>query len=244
MADPLLSGDGGLDELGIATLSIDYQVDTFAEALTVGDESFEGLHPKPGGRTWKRTPQGKWRVSVVYEGLVGEVGMETFRVLKVNSEEPIEVHHYLQELKDKYGGYLDTEGKLKFPEYLPDGPGTIDPTLGLIGPGQNGEASEKNPMFGYDSFFSKGLIIEWEFTTSDDPQPYIDADDTIVEEVPCPWVATPPDRNWLRQLENVEEIVVIGGDRGNGVVFKMTVRFILSRPGGHPPTKFLFEELQ
>lgn len=242
--DALLSGDGGVDELGIATLSIDYLASTFAEALTIGQESFEGLHPKPGGRSWKRTGAGKWRTTVVYEGLVGEVGLETFRLQTSRSEEPVESHHYLQELKDKYGGYLDTEGKLKFPDTLPDGPGTIDPVLGLVGPGRNGQASEPNPMFGYDSFFAKGLIVEHRFTTTDDPQPYIDADDTIVTEVPCPWIETPGDRDWLRQLEAVNEIVIVGGDRGNGIVFELEVRYLLSRPGGWPPTKFLLEDLQ
>lgn len=244
MAEALLSGDGGVDELGIATLSIEYKAASFTEALTIGDETFEGLHPKAGGRSWKRTPSGAWNTTVVYEGLVADVGMETFKLLPFRTEEPVETHPYLQELKDVFGGYLDSEGKLKFPEYLPDGPGSIDPVLGLVGPGGNGQASEKNKMFGWDSYFSKGLIIEHRFTTTDDPQPYIDADDTIVEETPCPWAKTPPERNWLRQLEDVNEVVVIGGDRSNGVVFEMNVRYLLSRPGGWPPTKYLLEDLQ
>lgn len=243
MSNELLSGDGGVDELGIATLPIDYMATSFQEALTIGEEEFEGLHPKPGGRSWKRTPQGKWRTTVIYEGLVGEVGLQTFEILKTQSEEPIETHPYIQELKDKYGGYLDSEGKLKFPEYLPDGPGTIDPVLGLVGPGRNGQASEKNPMFGYDSYFKKGLILEHRFTTSDDIQPYIDEDDRIVDAVPEEYIKTPPERNWLRQLENVRELVQVGGDRANGVIHELTVRYILSQPGGHPPTKFLIEDL-
>lgn len=244
MATPILSGDGGLDELGIATLSIDYKAGSFTEALTIGEIDFEGLHQKPGGRTWKRDSQGAWIVSVTYEGLVGEAGLETFELMTTRAEEPVETHHYLQELKDQYGGYLDSEGKLKFPEFLPDGPGTIDPVLGLVGPGRNGQASDPNPMFGFDAFFSKGLVVEHRFTTTDDPQPYVDADDTIVEEVPCPWIATPPGKNWLRQLESVRELVRIGGDRANGLVFEITVRYLLSRPGGWPPTKFLLEDLQ
>jgi len=242
--EAILSGDGDLDELGIARISIDYIADDFTKALTIGETEFEGLHQAQGGRSWKRRPDGKWIVSVPYEGLVSDVGLQTFEVLPMRSEEPLESHHLITELKEKFGGYLDEEGKIKFPEFLPDGPGTIDPTLGLVGPGRNGQASEKNQMFGYDSFFSKTLIVQHRFTSAEFPQELFDSDDTIIDEVPADYIQTPEGRNWLINLENIRELIKIGGPTSTDIIFETSVRYLLSRPGGWPPTKFLVEDLQ
>lgn len=245
MADePFLNGQGGLDELGIASVAVDYRTKDFPKVWTIGEGEFNGLHERQGGRTWVQDSGGNWRVTVIYEGLVKETGLETFEVLPTRSEEPIESHPYLQELKDKYGGYLDSEGKLKFPEFLPDGPGTIDPTLGLVGPGRNGQAREPNKMFGWDSYFSKSTIVEHRLTRTEFPQEIYDLDGTIREEIPADYIQTPPERNWLINVENIRELVKIGGSSTGEIIFEVTIRYVLSRRGGWPPMHLLIEDLQ
>lgn len=242
-SEPLLSGDGNVSELGIVSMSIEYRADNFGEVLTVGAGSFEGLWEKKGGRSWTRRGDGKWIVTVVYEGLAaGTVGQESFRVMSMRSEEPIETHPFIQEIKDKYGGWLDEEGKVKFSEFIPESAGNNSPEIGLVGPPRPGTAIERNPMYGFDAYFVKSIVLEHRFTTDQAPTEYTENDDIIVDSTPNTWIQVPPDRNWLRQLEDVNEVRTIGGD-DSGVVYEVSVRYLLSRPGGWPPTKYLLEDL-
>lgn len=244
-SDALLSGKGGIDELGIASHTVDYRVETLEEAYFIGEGEFEGLHEKPGGRSWNRASNGDYIVSVTYEGLVLDTGLEYFEVITSKSEEPLESHPYLQQLKEKFGGYLDEEGKIKFPEFMPAGADLRQAfqQLGLRGPAPTGESTEANPMFGWDSYLVKGSIVEHRFTTTEFPQDLYDRDGDIIEEVPADYIQTPPETNWLIDVGNVREVVRIGGNSTGEIIFEANVHYLRSRKGGWPPMHYLIEDL-
>jgi len=99
-------------------------------------------------------------------------------------------------------------------------------------------------MFGWDSYFSKGTIVEHRFTSSEFPQEKYDLDGTIIEETPCDYIKTPPERDWLINVEGIRELVKIGGPKSGDIIFDVTIRYVLSRKGGWPPMHLLIEDLQ
>lgn len=103
------------------------------------------------GRTWQALNDGTdgWIVTVSYKGYTEDEepapeDTEQWNLGFDFSEEPIESHPKLKEIKAAFGGYYEEPGgPLKFPEFMPkDSKGKG----GLAGKGK-AKAGEKNPLF-------------------------------------------------------------------------------------------------
>ena len=122
----ILEGEtGGRDENLICTATVPYLAKSFGEVLTVGGGDFNGL--MESGRSWQAVNDGSgsYIVTINYKGYTKEEEPEPEDTEQWNlgfdfSEEPLESHPNLKEIKAAYGGYYEEPGgPLKFPEFMP-----------------------------------------------------------------------------------------------------------------------------
>lgn len=229
MADAFqtLGSSGGTDENLVSTAEIPYYVDNIDAVWTVGDFPVYGLSPT--GRSWNQIENGKYKVTVTYQGYVdGEEPDELEETEKWSldfdfSEEPIESHVNLAEIKKVYGGQM-VEDKLVFKEILPKGSSA---RTGLTS--RYRKATEKNPMHGVSTYILLKARITRTFSWTTVPSDTGIQIGRVYQTIP----GLPDDladvrwgeRDWMLMPPKITP---------KGDIWAVTQDYLLSPPGGWP----------
>ena len=222
---------GGTDENGLSRITVPWYVQELSQVWTVGNETIQGLPPR--SRSFTQLGDGSYKVNVVHEGYseedqeegnTGEEATTTWNLDFDFSEEPIESHHNLEEIKQTYGGTVQ-EGKVSFPEKLPQ---NSQSRSGLRSNRRG--TTDKNPLFGVETFILLKARASKKFTTTEIPGDISRTMGRIVRTLPdapedlaaIDW----GDRDWMIQPPQIEF---------KGEVRVITQEYLLSPPGGWPP---------
>ncbi len=221
---------GSRDENKITTFTVPYYVESFAEVTTVGKVVHNGLGEST--RSWQAWNAGEdgWVVTVVYKGhLQGDVDADADYPEKTEqwsmdfdfSEEPLQSHPDIEEIKTDYGGYtLDNE--LRFPEFMPSNNkagGGLSKKMRFAG--------DPNPLFGTTTYAVMTARVTRSWSARKIPKNAVndigktyknipDAPDDI-EQVEF------GDRNWLAMPPKISQ---------NGNVWRIENEWLLSPEGG------------
>lgn len=225
---------GGIDDAGIATMSVRFLATTSATLLLVGAGTYLGLHPV--SRKWAALNDGTsgYVVTIEFKGHVDgqepdkgneEVFSEQWGMDFDYSEEPIEAHPRLAELIKKYGGVkIAAPNKgYDFPLALPKG---AKSSKGLGSSAKNGEA-DKNPVYGMTTYPLMQAVITRSFSCKKLPPEIVrnaGKSSRRVKGAPAEFDdLTPNDRDWMQMAPKI---------RQEGVVWRVEQSWKLSPPGG------------
>ena len=202
------------DERGLVSISVPWNCKTLAETMSVGGGAPFGL-PETG-RQVSQLEDSSYQVTITYEGTENESEDESYEFDSSFREEPIESHPKINQIKKYFGGVLGDDGRITFPDKLPNASGE---GAGLGG----GEStnSEKNPMFGQSTYLVLNAVFRRSYLKRRISKDLLDGVGTTRERLPG-GLPTPNDRNWLVMPPKVAR-------RGN--VFEITEEWMLSKPG-------------
>lgn len=226
-----LGQSGGVDRNRVASMRVPWYVDTFADVWTVGSDPISGLPAVE--RSWAQMENGKWKVTVTHEGYADGTEPESIEETEQwsvdfdFSEEPIESHHNLDEIKKTYGGVI-VDGKVSFPEKRPKG----DQSKSGLSASSN-KSGEKNPLFGVTTFILLKARISRSFSWREVPSDVGRQIGRIYQSIPglpddlanIDW----GDRDWMVQPPKIQQ---------KGDVWKVEQDYLLSPPGGWPPAVY------
>lgn len=214
----LLGRNGKRDETGLISYEVPVLARSEAEVLQVGPSRPFGLDEVD--RTFKRIDGTDFfEVKVSYEGLPEGVdeGDEEIDFDPSFSEEPIASHPKWLDLKKRYGGEIEDNGKVKWPE-------TIE-TSTYNGLAAASTKEVKNPMLGVETYLALKVTFRRTYSVRKLPTDLLDGIGEIVEKLPDGF-PTPEGRNWLKLPPKVSQ-------RGNS--YKISEELLLSPVGGTWP---------
>ena len=229
-SEVILEGaSGGRDENMISTFSVSYFAKSLSEVTTVGSGNYYGL--VENGRTWQALNDGTdgWIVTVNYKGYTEDEepapeDTEQWNLGFDFSEEPIESHPKLKEIKAAFGGYYEEPGgPLKFPEFMPK------EAKGKGGLGGKGKAKpgEKNPMFGTSTYAVMTARVTRIWSAKQIPKNAINDIGKVYSSIPdAPDSITDIDfgsRTWMAMPPKISQ---------NGDVWRIENEWLLSPPSG------------
>jgi hypothetical protein len=217
-----------IDRFGIESGSVIWHADTLEEARTVGLPSIGGV-PLVGRSFATGIDPQCYAVTVTYEGKAPDgqpkgVGIEeTVEGEALYIQEPIELHPNLDSLLEQFGGFRDTDGRVKFPESLP-GRGTGSGS----GLSRGARSSRTNPMFGRTTYAVAGCEVLHSYVREQLPADIFGELNQILDNLPSSLPSnarpqTPRGRNWMKMAPRWVA-------RGN--VVQIFDRYRLSPPGG------------
>jgi hypothetical protein len=110
---------GSVSELGLVSLTIPHFVTTEDECFTVGAKTYRTFPLT--GRNFSPYDDSGWQVNLTYEGLDDAAATlsEVWEWDPSYNEEPLEACPWFLSIKGKYGGWIDDEGEVRFPEKMP-----------------------------------------------------------------------------------------------------------------------------
>ena len=223
----LEGASGSRDENRICTFTVPYHATGISEILTVGGSSFEGLIES--GRSWQAINDGSdgWIVTVTYKGYAGDepdpADTEQWNLDFDFSEEPIETHPNLKEIKAAYGGYFPEPGEnLKFPEFMPKD------TKGKSGLGKGkAKAGDKNPMFGTTTYAVMSARVTRTWSSKQIPKGAVNDIGKVYKNIPdAPDQISAVDfgdREWMAMPPKISQA---------GDVWRIENEWLLSPPSG------------
>jgi hypothetical protein len=185
---------------------------------------------------------GKINAVVTYEGLFSggasgspeEVdGDGDWEVDPSLSEEPLEASPFLLSLMLEYDGYLDEEGRLRFPEKLER---TQPSTKSLFGSDVGrAKIGDRNPMFGRETYLLPGAIVRRTRVLPSVPDDVMSRAGEIITRLPIEALknANWGDADWLTLQARPSRF-------GNAV--RLVEEWMKSPPGGWPPSQSLIDK--
>lgn len=221
-----LSGSRSKDKTSSLTLT--FHVKTAAEIFTIGFESYLGL--TEDARSFSMIADGTFMVNITYKGFAD--GDEPESISETEewgldfdfSEEPIESNKNFEMIKKTYGGIV-TDGKISFPEKLPN---AVSSRSGLGG--KSHKANAANPLFGHETFPLMKVKASRTYAVRDVPSNLGRNIGAIIRNLPdAPdWISGIEwgSRNWLSMPPKIKQ---------HGDVLKVSETFLLSVSGGWPP---------
>lgn len=222
---------GGRDENKIITIIQPWWCPTVDECFVVGDATMKGL---PESRrdfgVWDPDlADAGYQIGLTYQGPdpdVPDEDTETFDLETEEASQPIETHHNLNEIMEKWGGRLEeTDGEQKVvfdKELLSSGFGEG----GFVGPPAPTDF-ETNPYFGRKTYDLYGSIWTHTYVRRSIPSDLLSRVRSVVKSPPGN-PPTPDGREWA--IASPQMTVYPGG---SGV--RITDRYKLSPPNGWPP---------
>jgi hypothetical protein len=214
----MLGLSGSRDERGLVSLAIPWNCATLAETLSVGGANPFGL-PEVG-RALSQLDDGSFQVTIAFEGTENPEGQaDSFEFDSSFREEPIESHPAIESIKERYGGTLNSEGRLTFPEKIPGNRG------GGTGLGARRESGGANPMFGVSTYLVLNAVFRHTYLRRTIPNDLLNQVGTTRDSLPEGF-PTPPNRNWLVMPPKVVR-------RGNA--YEIAEEWMLSKPGQRWP---------
>jgi hypothetical protein len=217
MSNPfqMLGLSGSRDERGLISLAIPWNCGTLSETLSIGGTFPFGL-PEVG-RAISQLDDGSYQVTINFQGIEDAEGQaDSFEFDSSFREEPIESHPSIDQIKRQYGGNLNSDGRISFPEKLPGG---SSGSGGLNG--KRTGTGDKNPMFGVTTYLVLNAVFRHTYLRRTIPNDLLNRVGTTRSNLPEGF-PTPPGRNWLVMPPKV-------GKRGN--VYEISEEWMLSKPG-------------
>lgn len=192
MSTRLLGATFAKDDYGVVSFTIPFACDSMEEASAGSLSSGLSLPENPSkrtGREWEGG-QGKWVVQAVFEGAVGDLNEDRYFWEFDSSFKHADIrgHPRLQELIRKYGGQIQDDGTINWPLTLPT------KNSNAFGAAKN--QSNKNPMFGADSYLELGAVFRGTRIRRSVSSDLLDRIGTIRKSLPQ-GLPTPPNRDWL-----------------------------------------------
>lgn len=224
-----------IDRFGVESGSVLWHADTIDEARSVGVASIGGV-PLVGRSFQPGNDPQAYAVTVSYEGKAPDgqptgVGVEeTVEGEALFIQEPIELHPRLEALLERFGGFRDTDGRVKFADTVPSkGSG------GGSGLSRGAKSSATNPMAGRTTFAVAGCEVLHSYVRETLPSDIFADLNQILDNLPSSLPSnarpvTPRGRNWMKMAPRWVA-------RGN--VVQIFDRYRLSPPGGF--TRELYE---
>lgn len=210
----MLGLTGSRDERGLTSIAVPWNCAALNEVLSVGGDNPFGLPETK--RAVSQLDDGSYQVTITHEGTQAEDGRgETFEFDSMFREEPIESHPNIDRLKTMFGGTLNSDGRIMFPEKTPSGKGAG------TGLGSARSSSDKNPMFGVTTYLVLNAVFRHTYLKRAVPGDLLDKVGTTRSNLPEGF-PTPAERNWLIMPPKVSK-------RGN--VFEIAEEWMLSKPG-------------
>ena len=219
---------GSRDENKITTFTVPYYVESFAEVTTVGKDVDNGLVEST--RSWQAWNAGEdgWVVTVVYKGhLQGDEDAQDPKETEQwsmdfdFSEEPLQSHPAIKEIKTAYGGYTE-DNELKFPEFMPSN----TKAGGGLGKKKR-SAGDPNPLFGTTTYAVMTARVTRSWSAKQIPKNAVNDIGKTYKQIPdapdeIAQVAF-GDRNWLAMPPKISQ---------NGNVWRIENEWMLSPEGG------------
>lgn len=213
---------GRRTKTGLVSQSAKWWVPTLEEVLTIGDETLLTL-PETD-RAWdskdEHGVEHGFYVNILYEGLYEETDAEDYGWEPSFTREPIETNDQIDAIKRYYGGVIDADGHIKFPETF-TGSGSGAAGVGLSNGGQSGQ---KNPMFGVKDFLVFGAKFRRTYVRKKVPSGLLDNIGKVFKKIPGPF-PTPDKRDWLFLPPPIRQV---------GNAYEIPEEYMLSAPGGWP----------
>jgi hypothetical protein len=213
---------GSRDEEGLITHVQPYFAKTISQVETIGEPFMLGV-PEVS-RTWSELENQDvgYQVDVTYQGRSKEEeGKPTYSLDLSLAEEPIETFPQIEDLKNRFGGIVNEDGRIQFPEKLPrtgtGGSGGLTGGTTTVG--------DKNPLFGLTTYLVTKAIVEKTMIQEKVPRDLFDEIGTITDRIPGNFIPTPKGRNWM---------VLPAGLQQQGDAVTVTYRWMMSAPGGWP----------
>lgn len=224
----LEGASGGRDENLISTFTVPYYVETLSEVTTVGSEDYQGL--QESGRSWTawNATQG-YVVTVTYKGHLKDDDKpkepketEQWSLDFDVSEEPLESHPDLKEIKTIYGGFKNADKELEFPETLPSG------AAGKSGlGGKKLKAGDVNPLHGATTYAVMTARVKRSWSAKKIPKTVVNDIGKIYRNIPdAPSSISDVDfgnRTWMALPPKISQ---------NGNVWRIENEWLLSPPAG------------
>jgi hypothetical protein len=214
--------EGGVDERGLATVTVTYFAPDEETKWKVADDSWDNL--KRISRKFKRRSGGGYDVIAIFQGKdpnAREDDLFTFECDSTLSEKPIEVHPKFEVLKNTYGWQALSDGTVGFPEKAPQAAkADVGEDRGSI-----------SPVYGLTTWLDIGIVWRKSWVVGGDiPEEEARRLGRIAEpDGKIPQVDS--DRNWLKTAVRI---------RGRGNSWEITVEWTLSGRGGWIPE--IYEE--
>lgn len=223
---------------GLVTIDVYYVATTFEDIFRIWLENPTFLGLRRSRNAPALAPQrqaGSYDLTISYEGYVPDADPEdnpeskSWRVTPEWSEEPIESNVAYEQIKQMFGGFLDGEDRLKFPEYI-----ELPNTVGGPSPFRKGKKI-KNPMFGRETFFQTGSIVELTEIVRSVPVDLVRNVNRIRKTLPIEDLRHVDwgDRDWFEMQPDVQS---------KGDVVELVRRWKMSAPGGWPPAYLLVDQ--
>jgi hypothetical protein len=206
---------GGMDRRGKVEANFDFWVlaDTIEQALAA---TFVAPTTLPyigcAFKEWDIDDQ-SFVITAKYEGTLPGADNESkdqYEITRERREEPIEAFPKRQQLIDQYGAYVDENGRLIFPEFLPrDIAGKGNGSL-LFKTNSVAKKGERNPLFGVATYPLTYAIAVHSFVRSSIPPTWYADEDKIIKALPSGFAPFnyPQGKSWVVDP-------VIGRKRGN-----------------------------
>jgi len=227
----MLGARGASDTTGLAKLTVSWEVDTLADALTYTPRPPDGVQLLYKDRVYAETETGSWKLDLNYEGLHGDAprgddGIEV-SLKGSDSQEPIKSNPNWAELNATYGPWEKQEdGVVGFPEFLRQ---KASSTNVHAGGGNTTTGQIPNELYGVDSWLVAEGMYEVRMTVRIVPNNLLDGVGVAVA-VPPYWrllgIPLPKGRNFLKLMPDVTR-------KGNAKSISM--RFKMSGPRGVNP---------
>jgi hypothetical protein len=220
MATPLqlLGISGGVDKVGICSITVPFHVATLGEAISY-TPSIDGVTLPVVSRSFRQSEEGGYEVTLTCEGAdEPKEDQKTFEIDASMAEEAIKTHPNFEALKKTFGW---DESLGSFSEYLPG-----DTSSGGLASGsQSGSTRKKSKMYGVESWLVAGAMYRVSYASKTVPSSIFQGIGTV---------QTPPQigkfnlpnlgkRNWLKLAPKVRM-------RGNSI--EITLEYMLSGPLG------------
>lgn len=219
---PDFGEQGSKDKYGIISHSVPYYCESLADAAYGTLPNDTGFGENRAKRTWQPWAGGTGYIVVaVFEGADPSlIDSESFYWEFDSSfaERRLESHPRIKDLITKYGGQVQDDGQIFWP---------LTYSEKVSGSGLSGSAassSNKNPLFGADSYVELQAVFRAVRIRSSPSSDLLDRIGTIKKDLPVS-VTTPANRDWLIMPPRVAE-------RGN--VVTETEEWLIGPPGGWP----------
>lgn len=242
---------GQTSRTGGIALVVPYAINRISEIPAVVLREYEGLiwtgegqlqqHPSGTKYTYHAQYQGVMPLTAEGEPLGGALAGE-WSVEPADERIPLERFSKRVSLMLAFDGYIDADGKIKFPAKITQTPsGTI--TRGLFGKGNSGSnrdytrlvPGDDNPAFGLESVFMPGCRVRLTTVRSSVPKDLMRRGRRIVKDLPIEALRGVDwgDVDWLSSIPRPEPW-------GPGI--KLTEEWTMSQPGGWGPIAALVED--
>lgn len=215
--------DGGVDERGLAALTVTYFAPDEKTKWDVAPASYDGL--KRTTRKFKRRTGGGFDVVATYQGKAPseeEEDLITYECDTSLSEKPIEVHPKFETLKKTYGWEQLPDGTMGFPEKAP-----ANSKQDKVGE----DRGTISPVHGLTIWLDVGIVWRKSWVVEGDIPEEEARNMGRIAEPDGPIPPADDGRNWLKTAVRIQ---------GRGSSWEITVEWTLSGRGGWIPE--IYEE--